>query len=87
VEIRVAHGFRERLVGLAWRRHPRHALLIPRCRSVHTFGMRFPLDLVWLDAAGRPVRVERAVQPRRVRRCREAAAVLECPAPANRLST
>ena len=27
---------------------------IPRCRSVHTFHMRFPLDLVWLDAAGGP---------------------------------
>ena len=29
------------------------ALHIPRCRSVHTFTMRFPLDLIWLDKAGR----------------------------------
>ena len=28
------------------------ALHIPRCRSVHTFTMRFPLDLIWLDKAG-----------------------------------
>jgi uncharacterized protein len=31
---------------------PAHvALLLPRCRSVHTFGMRFPLDLLWLTRA------------------------------------
>jgi len=69
-----------RLLGLAWRRRePRHALLIPGCRSVHTFGMRFALDLVWLDARGAVVRVDRRVPPRRFRRCRGAAAVLEVP--------
>jgi len=41
---------------------PDVALLIPRCRSVHTFHMRFALDLVWLDAAGRPVRVDAAAK-------------------------
>ena len=67
-----------RLLGLALRRRPpRHALLLPRCRSVHTFGMRFPLDLIWLDRDGRVLRVDEAVPPWRVRSCRRAAAVLE----------
>lgn len=56
------------------------ALLLPRTRSVHTAGMRFPLDLVWLDGAGRVVRVDLAVGPRRLRCCRRAAAVVELPA-------
>ena len=56
---------------------PTHALLLPRCRSVHTFGMRFPLDLIWLDRDGRVLRVDEAVPPWRVRSCRGAAAVLE----------
>ena len=43
------------------------ALHIPRCRSVHTFTMRFPLDLIWLDKAGGVVRVDRAVPPRRLK--------------------
>jgi uncharacterized protein len=77
----VARGFRQRLVGLAWSRSPRVvALLLPRCRSVHTFGMRFALDLYWLDAAGEIVRVDLGVPPRRVRRCRAARAVVEVPA-------
>src|SRR5437763_14836890 len=80
-ETHVARGFRERLVGLAWSRSPRaEALLLPRCRSVHTFGMRFALDLVWLDASGQVVRVDRAVPPRRVRSCRAARSVVELPA-------
>jgi uncharacterized membrane protein (UPF0127 family) len=77
----VAKGFFERLVGLAWSRSPRAAaLLLPGCRSVHTFGMRFPLDLFWLDARGQIVRVDRGVRPWRVRHCRGARAVVEVPA-------
>lgn len=77
----VARGFCERLVGLAWTRTPRAAaLLLPRCRSVHTFGMRFPLDLFWLGADGQVVRVDRGVRPWRIVRCRQARAVVEVPA-------
>ena len=77
----VARTFRDRLVGLAWRREPPAlGLLLPHTRSVHTFGMRFALDLHWLDAAGGVVRVDRAVPPRRLRTCLRARAVLELPA-------
>jgi uncharacterized membrane protein (UPF0127 family) len=83
IEIRVAATARARLLGLAWlRARPPCALLLPRTRSVHTFGMRFALDLVWLDAHGRVVRVDPAVPPRRVRSCRAARAVIELPADA-----
>jgi uncharacterized membrane protein (UPF0127 family) len=76
----VAGGFRARARGLALRRDsPPYALLIPRCRSVHTFGMQFALDLVFLDSRGRVLRVDRAVPRNRVRRCRGAHAVLEVP--------
>jgi uncharacterized membrane protein (UPF0127 family) len=39
--------------------------------------MRFPLDLIWLDADGGAVRVDRAVKPRRMRICLAARSVLE----------
>jgi uncharacterized membrane protein (UPF0127 family) len=48
-----------------------------RCRSVHTFTMRFALDLIWLDRDGGVVRVDRAVPPRRHRGCARARAVVE----------
>ena len=76
----VARGFRRRLIGLAWARSPRAAaLLIPRCRSVHTFGMRFPLDLYWLGPSGDVIRVDRGVRPWRIARCRQARSVVELP--------
>ena len=57
---------------------PEYSLHIPKCRSVHTFTMRFPLDLVWLGKDGRPVRVDRDVPPRRLRTCLAARSVVEC---------
>jgi uncharacterized membrane protein (UPF0127 family) len=82
VQIRTAEDFRSRLVGLALRQRPPPgvALLLPRCRCVHTFGMRFALDLVWLDEEGRVLGIEMGVRPGRLRWRRDAAAVLEAPA-------
>jgi uncharacterized membrane protein (UPF0127 family) len=82
LELEVARTFRARLVGLAFRRlrSPKCALLIPRCHCIHTFGMRFPLDVAFLDPEGRVLRLVRAVPPGRVVSCRAAAAVLEAPA-------
>ncbi len=54
-----------------------HGLLLEPCRSIHTLTMRFALDLVWLDRDGRPVRVDEAVPPRRMRTCLRARSVVE----------
>ena len=69
----------ERLAGLAGLDAigEGEALLLPRCRSVHTFGMRFALDLVWLGPRGEVVRVDRDVAPRRMRTCLRARSVVE----------
>jgi len=77
----VANDFRTRLLGLAWRDRTEAGpgLLIPRCASVHTFGMRFELDLFFLDESGRVISVRRRVPPRRVVWQRGASAVLELP--------
>jgi uncharacterized membrane protein (UPF0127 family) len=78
---RLATTFRARLLGLALTDRGRAGpgLLIPGCRSVHTFGMRFALDLVFLDAAAQLVSVRRRVPPRRLAVERRARAVLELP--------
>ena len=75
----MASGFRARLFGLAHlsRNEAGPGLLIPRCSSVHTFGMRFPLDLYFLDKAGEVVAIHRGVPRRRIVFCRRAVAVVE----------
>jgi len=81
-EVAVARGYRARLLGLAGltREQTGAGLLLPCCASVHTFGMRFPLDLVFLDRWDRPLAVVLDVRPRRLAGHRGAAAVLEIPA-------
>src|SRR3954471_24575498 len=71
MEITVALSFWQRLTGLAGRRTLAggRGLLLARTRSVHTCGMRFALDLVWIDGSGRVVRIDRCVRPWRVRTC------------------
>jgi uncharacterized membrane protein (UPF0127 family) len=81
--IPVAKDFRTRLRGLAWRERATAGpgLLLPRCASVHTFGMRFALDLYFLDERGRVLAVRHRVPPRRVLWRRGASAILEIPSP------
>jgi uncharacterized protein len=82
--IPVAKDFRTRLRGLAFRdrEDAEPGLLIPRCSSVHTFGMRFSLDVYFLDREGRTLSVRRAVPPRQIVWKRGACAVLEIPSAA-----
>jgi uncharacterized membrane protein (UPF0127 family) len=52
-------------------------LWISPCRSIHTIGMRFSLDLVWLDANLDVRGVSHDVAPRRIRGDRRARSVIE----------
>jgi uncharacterized protein len=83
VDVRVAGDPLARLLGLAGLRTlaPGCALLLSSTRSIHTCGMRFALDLVWLDRDGRVVRTDRGVRPWRVRLCRAASQVVEVRSP------
>lgn len=80
-QVYLARGPRARLLGLAHLDcgEAGPGLLIPRCSSVHTFGMRFRLDLYFLDQRGEVASVRLAVAPRRLAFCRRASAVLELP--------
>jgi uncharacterized membrane protein (UPF0127 family) len=80
-EVPVADRAAARLLGLALlsRERAGPGLLIPRCRGVHTFGMRFELDLYFLGTRGEVVDRRLAVAPNRFAFCRHSAAVLELP--------
>jgi len=77
--VHVARSFSERRRGLARMAllPDDHALRIPRCTSVHTFGMRFALDLVWLGRDGRVLRVDHDVRPGKMKLCVRARSVVE----------
>ena len=73
----------ERLRGLLGRTaHPDgEGLYLAHCRAVHTVGMRFPIDVLFLDRDGRVVRTAETMPPYRLRvAARPARDVLEVPA-------
>jgi hypothetical protein len=59
---------------------PGEGLWIVPCESVHTFFMKFPIDLVYLDKRLRVRKVRHAVPPWRLSACLTAHSVLELPA-------
>ena len=71
-----------RLRGLLGRRSlpPGEGMLLRPAPSIHTFFMRFPIDVVFLDAELRVLRVVESLRPWRGAACRRARAALELPA-------
>ena len=67
-EVREARSFGARAVGLLGRSSwPRGvALKIAPCRSIHTWFMRFSIDVIFADESGRIVRVIRNLKPWRM---------------------
>jgi uncharacterized membrane protein (UPF0127 family) len=90
----VAESLAQRLLGLAALAAipPGRGLLIPECAAVHTWGMRFAIDIAFLEWPPGPgsevIRLREAVLPRRSAglrgRRRRHTAVLEAPAGALR---
>jgi uncharacterized membrane protein (UPF0127 family) len=77
-----AHTAWSRLKGLLGRRHlpEGEALWLAPCRSVHTFGMGFGIDVLFLDAELRTVGLEENLIPQRVSGIHwKARSVLELP--------
>lgn len=54
-------------------------LWILPCEAVHTFGMQFPIDLVYLDRRARVVKTRSHVRPGRLSACLTAHSVVELP--------
>jgi len=68
--VRTASTFLSRFVGLLGTAAiaEGEGLWIIPCRGVHTLGMRYPIDVAFLDAGGVVVGVLEGLPPNRVRR-------------------
>jgi len=81
-DVRVMEYFPQRLVGMLYLRvaSPQRAFWFPRCHSIHTWGMRFAIDVIGLDKKLRIVTVVRNVQPAQVVRLKGVDSIIECEA-------
>src|SRR5262245_60785256 len=81
--LRPAHTHWTRLRGLLGTRTlaPGEGLWIKPSNQVHMFGMRYAIDVVFLDDAGHVLRVVHELQPNRISpKVKGATSVLELPA-------
>jgi hypothetical protein len=59
---------------------PGEGILLTPCNSIHTFGIQFDLDVLFLDEQGKVLKLIRGLRPWRfTRRVRQAEYVLEVP--------
>ncbi len=77
--VEVADTSAKRRTGLLKheRLEPGEGLWIVPCESVHTFFMKFPIDLVYLDKKRKVRKVRHAVPPWRLSACLTAHSILE----------
>lgn len=81
--IRIADDFRSRTFGLLGTEPPApgEGLLLIPCRGIHMLGMRYPLDILFLDSKGQVQGAHHSLRPGpRFRWSRHAASALELPA-------
>ncbi|ATH09242.1 hypothetical protein BIY24_15215 [Halobacteriovorax marinus] len=64
-KLKVADSFLSRLIGLMFKKEMDgfDALLIKQCNSIHTFFMRYALDIIFLDKDLRVVKVIENMKP------------------------
>ena len=58
---------------------PGTGLWISPCEAVHSFGMKFAIDLVYLDRKKKVRKIRKEMVPRRLSACLSAHSVLELP--------
>ncbi|MDQ1911070.1 DUF192 domain-containing protein [Paenibacillus sp. GD4] len=82
-QVRMAHTFMQRLIGLMFTKtlEPGTGLHLQPCRQVHTFGMKYAIDVLYLNAEGRIIAMDQAMTPGKVGRLYpDAVSAVELPA-------
>lgn len=80
--IQIAANFWRRLKGLLGTRElpEGEALMIMPCNSVHTFGMKYPIDVIFIGKDNRVLKTVSTMKPGRVSAAVSASYVVELPA-------
>lgn len=79
IEIEIARSFFQRLCGLLFKAPltPNQGLLITPCSAIHTYGMQYPIDVIFLDVDFRILAIYPKLHPCHTASCKEASHVLE----------
>ena len=80
LEVTVANSFFDRFKGLLMHSSLPEGtgLVLEKCNSIHTIGMKFPIDVVFLDAGKKVLSVKSNMKSWKMAYCPGATRVIEC---------
>lgn len=66
--VTIARSFFSRLIGLLSKNslNSSEGMMFYRAPSIHTYGMKFPIDILFLDTTGKIIRIFHQVNPNRI---------------------
>lgn len=62
----IAKTFKDKLLGLMFKKNINYVLLIKNCKSVHTFFMLENIDILLLDQDNRILEINRNIKPNKI---------------------
>ena len=62
-DIKVCNNFKDRLLGLMFKKNFNYGLCFPRCNSIHTFFMRQNIDVFMADKNNRITYIKKNLKP------------------------
>lgn len=65
IKVKELKTWKEKMMGLLFKKEPKAVLMKTRF-GIHTFGMRFPLDILVLDNEQKVVKLKESLKPNRI---------------------
>ncbi len=80
-QVRIPQGFYHNAKGLLGEAQLKEntGMLFKRCSNIHMFGMKMPLDIIFLASDGRIIKCVNSLQPWKVSGCLGSSMTLELP--------
>lgn len=66
MKIKIAKSFKDKLIGLMFKRNINYGLLIKKCKSIHTFFMLENIDILLLDQNSKILNIKRNIKPNKI---------------------
>lgn len=63
IEIKEAKKFKDRLIGLMFKKNIKHGLLFKNCKSIHTFFMLEEIDVIVTDKHDNVIKKYKNIKP------------------------
>lgn len=66
IPVKTCIRFKDRFIGLMFKKNIKIGYLFPRCNSIHTFFMKEKIDVLLLDKNNKIIQIYKSLSPNRI---------------------